>query len=175
MSRTKIDFSRHEVKVTEYDGVLIHKFSLPNTIERSVTFINTCGVMTVTGDFGNWVFDREFHPSKGGKVSNSYWDEKLQIASESQKSHEYCPKETLRLIRNLRDECDEYFGRSLTEEETEWFEDLENNVTDRLEYEYVAYRNKPSIVEYEWVPYGKSRHVWLDAVYDAFDAMCEKL
>lgn len=174
-NRTNIDFSKHEVTVIKHDGVLIHKFARPNTINKSITFINTCGVCTVTGDFGNWVFCREFHPSKGGSVSDSYWDEKLEIASESQKSHEYCPDETRRLIKEFREEFKDSYGREPNEEEKEWFEDLEQDVDNKFEYEYVAYRNNPSTVEDEWIPYGKARHVWLNAVYDGFDALCEKL
>jgi hypothetical protein len=61
--RTKIDFSEHELKITQLEGVLIHEFKRPDTRNCMLVFINTCGVMTVTGDFGNWVFCREFHPS----------------------------------------------------------------------------------------------------------------
>ena len=35
----------------------------------------------VTGDVGNWMFCREFHPSSKGHVSDYYWVEKLQMSS----------------------------------------------------------------------------------------------
>lgn len=175
MSRTTIDFSKHEITETKYPGVLIHKFALPHTTDYSVTFINTCGVLTVTGDFGNWVFCREFHPSPSGKVSDSYWDGKLRQASESQTSHEYCSETTLELIKEFINEFEDVFGRLPNEKETEWLDDLRYYVDDRVEYEYIAYRNLPIDMDYDYIPYGKARHVWLNAVYDAFDAMCEKL
>lgn len=175
MSRTTIDFSKHEITETKYPGVLIHKFALPHTIRNSVTFINTCGVMTVTGDFGNWVFCREFHPSPNGKVSDTYWDEKLRGSSESQTSHEYCPKTTLELIEEFVNEFENDFGRVPNEKETEWLDDLKYYVDDKLEYEYTAYRESPIDIDFEDIPYGKARHVWLNAVYDAFDSMCQKL
>lgn len=174
-NRTNIDFSKHEVTIIKHDGILIHKFAKPNIIEHSLTFINTCGVCTVTGDFGNWVFCREFHPSKGGRVSDGYWDEKLEIASESQKSHEYCPKETRELIVEFRSEYEDIYGEEPNAEVLEWLEDLENCADDKLEYENKAYRDTPIDIDYEYIPYGKARHVWLNAVYDGFDALCEKL
>lgn len=175
MSRTTIDFSKHEITETKYPGVLIHKFALPNTIEHSVTFINTCGVLTVTGDFGNWVFCREFHPSPSGKVSDVYWDGKLRQASESQTSHEYCSETTLALIEKFTEEFEDNFGREPNDREKNWIDDLKYYADDKSRYEQEAYANLPISMDYDDIPYGKVRHVWLDAVYDAFDAMCEKL
>jgi len=171
--RTKIDFTRHVVKVTETDSVSIHEFKRPETNNCMLVFINTCGVMTVTGDFGNWVFCREFIPSEGS-VSDGYWDEKLEIAS-VQKSHRYDADETLKQIYEFKKTFEESYGREMDEDEIDWVEQLENNVEDEHEYTYLAYREKPSDIDYENVPFGKKRHFWLDAVYDGFEAMCESL
>ena len=174
--RTTIDFSRHELKVTKLEGVLIHEFKRPDTINCMLVFINVGGVMTVTGDFGNWVFCREFHPSASNKhgVSDDYWDEKLEISS-VQKSHKYDAKQTTLLINEFKESFQDAYGREMTEDEIDWIEQLENNVGDEYEYVHLAYVETPSTIDYESVPFGKKRHVWLNAVYDGFDAICEKL
>ncbi len=46
--RTKFDFSRHEVKVTKLEGVLIHEFKRPDSYNGSLIFINTCGIMSIS-------------------------------------------------------------------------------------------------------------------------------
>lgn len=172
--RTKIDFSQHELSITKTEDVAIYKFKKPDTIYCMLVFINAGGVLTVTGDFGNWVFCREFHPSadEDSGVSAGYWDEKLQISS-VQKSDKYDVEETLKSIQEFKKDFFDYYGREMNEEEIDWIEQLENNVDDEFEYQYLAYREKPSSIDYESVPYGKKRHFWLDAVYDGFDAMCE--
>ena len=175
-SRTDIDFSKHELKVTQYEGVLIHEFKKPGTRHDMLVFINTCGVMTVTGDWGNWVFCREFHPSTGkdSGASGSYWDEKLRTSSE-QESHKYDAEETFKLIKYFRKSFKYIFGRIMNDEELEWVNKLEYCSDNEYEYTYVAFREKPSSIDYEYVPFGKKRHFWLDAVYDGFDAICNLL
>jgi len=174
--RTSVDFSKHELKITQLDGVLIHEFKRPDTNMYRLVFINTCGVMTVTGDFGNWVFCREFHPSgdNDSGVSSMYWDGKLQIHS-VQESHRFDPERTLELIREFKDSFVDNYGREMDEDEMEWLERLEYNVNDEPEYIYTAYREMPSNMEYEDVPFVKVRHPSLNAVYDGFDAICQLL
>lgn len=173
--RTEIDFSKHELKITKLEGVLIHEFKKPDTCECMLVFINTCGVMTVTGDFGNWVFCREFHPSgKEEGISRGYWDEKLEIAS-VQKPSKYDEEETLSCLNEFKESFSDSYGREMSEEELEWVDQLENNVDDEFEYTHLAYRDKPNDIDYESVPFGKKRHFWLDAVYDGFEAICAVL
>jgi len=174
--RTNIDFSRHELKVTQFDGVLIHEFKRPDTRNCILVFINTAGVMTVTGDFGNWVFCREFHPSANNEhgVSAGYWDEKLEISS-VQKSDKYDTEQTTLLIKEFKETFEDSYGREMNEEEIDWIEQLENNVDDEHEYIYLAFREKPNTIDYESVPFGEKRHFWLEAVYDGFDAICQTL
>lgn len=171
---TGVDFSKHELKVTELDGATIYDFNKPNTRINGLTFINARGVCTVTGDFGNWVFCREFHPSPGEGVSRGYWDEKLRIASE-QKSHEFDSDETNRLLGEFKNDFEDYIGRPMNDEEQDWYDDLCRAVFDKTDYIHVAYRENPSTIDYEYVPFGEKRHVWLEIVYDAFNAMCDQL
>lgn len=171
--RTKIDFSKHEFKTYEDKYVTIFELKLPNTRMNSIQYINCCGTMSVTGDFGNWIFCREFHPSSDGYVSAGYWDEKLQISS-VQESHEFDSDETNEQIEEFRTNyIDE--NEIVSDEIMEWLEDLEDNVWDKVDYINVAYRQKPDDVEYESVPFGKVRHIWLNYIYDGFDEMCERI
>ena len=64
--RTDMDWSGHELIITDTEGLLTHYLKKPGTLMNAVMFINTNGVLVVTGDYSNWMFDREFHPSKGG-------------------------------------------------------------------------------------------------------------
>ena len=143
---------------------------------QRIRFINSCGTLTVNGDFGNWIFCREFYPSKNGFVSRSYWDEKLQIAS-VQESHIFCSDETKKLLDEFIKKQQEYYqykGKEIPEEITEWFDSLDSALFDKIEYESVAYREKPSRFDYDDIPYGEKRHIWLDIVYDAFNELCKR-
>lgn len=176
MPRTDMDFSRHELTVTQLDGVLIHEFKRPNTRNCMLVFINCKGVMTVTGDLGNWVFCREFHPSPSetNVVSAGYWDEKLEISS-IQHAKKYDAEQTMKDIAEFEKDFEDNHGREMNEDEKDWVESLKNNVDDEHEYTYIAYRQKPDAIEYEDVPFGKARHFWLNCVYDGFDAICKLL
>mgnify|MGYP000915985701 CR=1 FL=1 len=172
--RTDVDYSRHVLKIRKLDGVLIHQFKRPNSMACSVVFINTCGVMTVTGDFGNWVFCREFHPS-GGKdamVSDGYWNEKARIHS-TQELGNYDSEATLEVINEFENEFSYGNGREMNEEEREWVEELKSNVDDEVEYANIAYRQHPSSIDIEDVPFAKKINPQLNCVYDAFDIICE--
>ena len=167
--RTNVDFSEHELHVKQYDTISIYHLKKPNTNSCNVKFIVGEGITTVTGDFGNWVFSREFHPLKNEKVSGSYWDEKLEIHS-IQKALIFDTDETLKEIENYRKSLEE-----IDEETEEWLDRLDNSVFDELEYKNVAFREKPSHIDYEQVPYGEIRHYSLNAVYDAFEYICSKI
>ena len=80
--RTKIDFSKHKYSVSRPDdNVAIYQLKIPGTRMHQFTFINACGILAVTGDYGNWIFCREFHPASKGFVSDYYWLEKLEAGS----------------------------------------------------------------------------------------------
>ncbi|MCM8532495.1 MAG: hypothetical protein NE330_15125 [Lentisphaeraceae bacterium] len=98
MKRTDIDFSEHEVIESLSTNAKIWTLKKLNTNIYSVTFINSCGVLAVTGDLGNWIFCREFHPSKDGKVSDYYWYEKLKISSQ-QDAKDFNEEETRKAIK----------------------------------------------------------------------------
>lgn len=171
--RTKFDFSKHEVLVTKTDDVLIHHLKLPGTVMDSVKFINTNGIMAVTGDYGNWIFCREFHPSGGnnGGVSDSYWLEKLKISS-CQNPYRYDSEATATEIREILNNPEE----ELTDEEKEYLQQGLREVDDELDYTYHAYRNTVGRwQDLEYVPHVKKLPAQLHYVFDAFDEICRRL
>lgn len=170
MKRTKVDFSNHELDIVENEHVLIHTLHKNNSNFLNVVFINCQGVLTVTGDFGNWVFCREFHPSADGFVSDGYWVQKLRMASE-QTSSQFDREETVKEIQEFRKDYED----DIPEEIAEWLKTLEYYSDDEIEYTYHAYREKPGDIDYESVPFGKKSHIRLEIVFDAFDAICDKL
>ena len=165
--RTHVDFSQHVVTVTKHEKTLIHEIAKPESSTHSVTFINTNGIMAVTGDFGNWIFNREFHPGISEFVSDTYWTQKLRVAS-SQDPYEFDPaKAKEQIVEILR-------TQTLTEEEESWIHSL-LSAADDGEYSYIAKAmDYPSSFESEMIPQGKIMKFWLEAVYDAFDEICKR-
>jgi hypothetical protein len=168
--RTGIDFSKHEVIVTKQDGLLVHYLKKPGTICDSIRFINTCGILAVNGDYGNWIFCREFHPIEEGAVSDGYWCEKLRIAS-TQDGVEYSPEKTQERIRQLLAEEEE-----LEPDEIEYLNQCLRLTDDEFQYTSYAYQQGPGrFGDGECVPLQKVLKPWLAAVFDGFDEICRRL
>lgn len=165
--RTKIDFSNHEVIITQFNGISIHTLKKIGTNQDIIIYLNACNVLSITGDYGNWIFCREFHPSPNGRVDSGYWDQKLEIAS-VQKAKAFDSDLTLSEIERVRKEYN-------SPDVLKWLDKLKCNVDDEFDYKTIAYREIPNEVDYLDIPYGKKRHYWLDAVYDGFEALCTKL
>ena len=173
-----IDFSKHIVLETHYKddntkhNLDIWDLKLPDSdYTHRVRFINSCGTLTVNGDFGNWVFCREFHPSNDDYASPGYWDEKLVISS-VQEAKKFDSKETFKEIEYYKEQ---YVNENTSQEELDWLEQLVYYSDDQVEYEYNAYREKPSDIDYDYIPYGKKRHIWLEIVYEAFNELCKRM
>lgn len=172
-----LDFSKHEMHVTQTDEVLIHHLKLKDTIHHNVKFINTNGILSVTGDYGNWIFCREFHPSSIDYVSAGYWCEKLRNSSE-QTGSEFCQKSTIKEIEELLDgELIEqgYEGEQL-EEMTEYLKGCLRHVEEgEFWYSAFAYAENPSFTDSEDVPFCKKLKPWLKYVFDAFNECCNRI
>lgn len=176
-NRTGIDFSEHELHITEQDGLLIHHLKKPNTYYECIKFINTNGIMAVTGDFGNWIFCREFHPSSEGGVSDMYWLEKLKIAS-SQEGEEFDSEATRKEIEDGIDHILEEYGYEgdTLKEAKEYYEYLLNYVDEsEWYYEANAYMDRPGFIDAEDVPNVKKTKIWLEIIFDGFDEICRRM
>ena len=174
--RTGLDFSKHEVFVSQQKGVLIHHIKKPGTIHDNIKFINTNGIMAVTGDYGNWIFCREFHPSIDGFVESGYWKEKLGIASTQQSSDYDSDGTRERLQEELDGGLEEYgyIGPKL-QQMKEYIEGCLQNVDDELDYLNFAHRELPWFCDHEQVIVVKITKPWLQCVFDGFDEICRRM
>jgi hypothetical protein len=173
--RTDFDFSEHELLIKESDGLLVHtlKHKDYNKMYR-FDFINTNGVMVVTGDYGNWMFCREFHPSPDGMVSDYYWCEKIKIAS-TQEPFEFDYEATEKEILEAINVEGGFEGDDL-EIMTEYYESLLDKVHEgEFYYEAYAYGEMPYLITSGCVPNNKKIKHWLLCVFDAFEEICSRL
>lgn len=178
--RTDIDFSKHIVLESHFknENHSLDVWDLKlndNSYYHRVKFINSCGVLTVDGDFGRWSFNREFHPSKNGYVSDYYWCEKLQIGSKQEYS-KYDSEKTKKELKNLiKSGLKEYGyeGNELTKLKED-FKELLDYVDDEIAYSNKAYRGT-EIYDYELIPFCKTIDNWLLAVFDAFEELCKRI
>jgi len=180
--RTNFDFSNHvhrvEIFKSEENEIRIDHFQVNRNSTYYIQFINTDRTLTVTGDFGNWVFCRPFHPSADGYVSDYYWIEKLKTYSE-QIAENYDGDETAKEIQKLIDTGLEDYGYEGDEliQAKEWYTDLLQYTDDKIDYEYHAYRyyDKPDFIDYEEIPYCEKINKRLLIIFDAFNEICFRL
>jgi hypothetical protein len=167
--RTNIDFSKHELQTISHEGVLIHVLKIPGTNMNCFRFINTQGILAVTGDYGNWIFCREFHPSKKERVSDGYWVEKLGISSE-QDGREWDEEGTKAQIKEMLYSEEYSFSGNIRD----YLYELLNHLDDgEQEYVQYAYWNNQGL-DYESIPFVKRIKYQLLGVFDAFDEICER-
>ena len=173
--RTKIDFSKHDVLVTKTDEVLIHYLRKPNTVCDSIKYINCGGILAVTGDYGNWIFCREFHPSKDGYVSDGYWHEKLRILS-TQDAMDFDGNATKESLQEKLNEYKNEQGEGADEDVIEYYEECMSKCDEHeLDYTHFAYREQPNGMDYDDVVLIKDYKYWLKAVFDGFDEICRRM
>lgn len=167
--RTGLDFEQHELRITEQDDLLVHYLRKPNTICDSVKFINTNGILAVTGDYGNWIFCREFHPGPNAGVSDGYWKEKLKISSCQEPAKYDADKTENEIKRRIsEDDCPASFK--------EYYQELLLQIGDgEINYMYHAFNDAPNGLDCEYIPLVKSVDHWLLCVFDAFDEICRRM
>jgi hypothetical protein len=174
-NRTGISFKKHKVLVTKNDNQLIYELKKPDTFMESIKYINTNGLLVVTGDFGNWVFCREFHPSANGYVSDGYWLEKLHTTS-SQDGQKYDSISTEKSIKKAIRELKHYgYSKSEYDQVKAYFQESLHYVYDELDYTHFAYREYPYFFEVENVVFDKQTKNWLRIIFDGFDEICKRI
>ena len=174
--RTNIDFSNHELLITKNELIKIHHLKQPNTMVDSIKFINTERILAVTGDYGNWIFCREFNPSHDGYVSDYYWLEKLKISS-SQEGTKFSGDKTKAEINDLIDKrVDDTWCPEHRDDAISYYKSLLDYVScGEHEYLEYAYNNYPDFMDYECVPIVNEIKYWLKAVFDGFEEICKRL
>ena len=169
--RTNIEFDRHQDIVTFEGTATVHHFKTPDSFIHSVKFINIHGVLVVTGDFGNWIFCREFHPSKDGSVSDMYWIEKAQISS-TQEPYRFDADTARKDIDELLSNQEDY---EWSDEAREWLKELKSAAEGGRHEYFVTGWEHPGDVDMENIPSGKRTNYQLEAVFDAFDEICRRM
>ena len=172
--RSGLEFEKHELTVTHTDEpnilITVHRLKKPDTFTESMKFINTNGVLVVTGDWGNWIFCREFHPGPKNGVSDGYWCEKLQIAS-SQEPYEY-DEDATRVGLNER-LCD---AEEPPDEKTkEYLLECLDRCGEEFYYLAWAHDNMPHGYDHEYVVNRRKIKPWLQVVFDGFDEICRRM
>lgn len=144
----------------------------------SIRFHNVDGVLLVTGDYGNWVFCREFVPSKEGGVSEYYWIEKLQINSR-QNGLRFCSDLTREALKKEIEHGLEDYGYKdeKLEEAKEFYTQLLDYCDNEHEYIYHAYYsyNNPGFLDSEEIPFIEVIDPQLQCVFNAFNEICKRL
>lgn len=169
--RTQRDWSKHELIITKNENVSVYSLKRPN--EFSVNFINTNGILAVTGDYGNWIFCREFHPEEDSHVSDSYWIQKLKISS-SQNPYIFDSAIAIEGIKNFEESF--LKEHEMSQEVEMWINDLKKSVYDEIEFLYILYKQRPiEIYDCEIVLKYKHLNSWLLYIFDAFDEICERM
>jgi hypothetical protein len=142
-----------------------------------IKFVNIEGALIVLGDYGQWMFCREFHPSSDGHVDDRYWIEKLEMYS-TQKASEYDSEATFKELEDgINGDLEEYgyIGDNL-EVMKEYYKNCQ--MYSDTEWEYVAFAHgddKPFIIEHDQVPFVQRTKQWLLIVFDGFDEICQRL
>jgi len=175
--RTTVNFDDHELNISKSEGLLIHDLKKPDSLMCRIKFVNIEGALIVLGDYGHWMFCREFHPSPDGHVDDHYWIEKLEMYS-TQKAREYDSEATFKELENgINGGLEEY---GYTDDDLEVMKEYYKNcqMYSDTEWEYVAFAHgddKPSLIEHDQVPFVQRTKQWLLIVFDGFDEICRRL
>ena len=137
--------------------------------------VNARGILAVTGDYGNWIFCREFHPSKKEFASDYYWLEKLKIHS-VQEGEEFDSEKTIKDIQEQLKDLEDYgyTDAQFAEVKEYLVECLRCADLTEQEYTSFAYNNYPSFLDPEDIPMCRSMVYRMFYILDAFDEMCRR-
>jgi hypothetical protein len=174
MPRQK-DFSKHEIKIYESEEIKKYELFIPGTSSYGIRFINTDGILAVTGDYYNWIFCQEFDPRLEREVSDYYWAQKLRLMSEQQ-SHEFSPDKTEEALKEAISEIEEGWDGDEAEELKEYYERCINNMcSSGEEYQNYALLWRPNFLDPSQIIYEKEIKWALQCVFDAFDEIINRL
>jgi hypothetical protein len=183
MNRTKYidcDFSEHKFYIHKTDDISVYHLKKDNTYWESIKYINTNGILAVTGDYGNWIFCREFHPGANEGASGHYWVEKLHISS-NQCGMEFDSEATKNIIKqrisDLEDGENDDYSDEIKAELIEYYNDECLDYVDCSDHEYTshAYMNHPYRMDTEDVPYCQDIKPWLKIILEGFNEMCRRI
>lgn len=180
--RTNTNFEKHKHRIQifkcEEEEIRVDHFQIEKSGCQYIKFINTSDSLTVTGDYGNWIFCRPFIPFPGSTVSEMYWIEKLQmysIQSFTEYDWDAINKEIDDLIDHRLEDIG-YEGKDI-EELKEWFRELREETDDEIAYLNKAFRDyyAPSCLDLEYIPTFKVMPIQLKIIFDAYEEISERM
>lgn len=170
------DWGKHkQVENTVFmDGkcVNMYTFADPETNNLAIKIINIEGLCVITGDLGNWIFDRCFHPIAGESVNVPYWLKKLRQNS-TQQPCDFDTKETIRQIDEKVKEIEETEHR-LQLDKLLYYNDCKMESDNEVTYMAAAI-NIPECMNNEDIVVGKILNPQLACIFDAFNEMCNRM
>jgi hypothetical protein len=177
---SEFDFSKHQLKIEHYEHITIHTLQTSeNSSIFKVRFMNIPSHLIIDGDFGSWMFCRNFYPN--GKYDDycqpSYWMEKLRMNS-SQDPAEFDKDETEKeLLEGINGGLEEYgYKGNELKEAISFFKFLQIYLDNEIEYKYMAFiEHIPSFMDCEQIPYVRTASPQLNIVFDAFNEICNRL
>jgi hypothetical protein len=177
--RTSVDFSKHTHTVEIYKcgvkEIRVDTLQFENSRENMVQFINTSETMSVTGDFGNWIFCRPFIPSSKNYVSSYYWIEKLRTLSEQKLDELDLEAISQKIEQELDHGLGEYgYTGDRLQEAKDWYSELLEHTDEEADYIEFIHRGYPELINIEDIPFYKKTPVWLNIIFDAFDEICDR-
>ena len=205
MPRVKMDWTKHQLNIKKGEFASIHELRKGDSKTERVVFTNIEDHLVVTGDYGQWVFTRNLHPFAGKELlSDHYWVGNLNTSFNDNKiGSEYSPELTSESIdesiNDIVEELKEYFNTEAIDypgddllgfidskewddefiekkmEEVEFFNYIQEHVTDELDYVYRAYRENPSSLDYEAIPFCREIIPQIKIIFDAFEEICRRL
>lgn len=177
-----IDFSEHSHRVEIFKNgdkeIRIDHLQKNDSRMEYIQFINTDEIMSVTGDYGNWIFCRPFIPSAEGKVSVGYWIEKLETYNELKLDKLDLDSIEVEIQELIDTGLEDYgYEGDKLEEAKEWFQELLEETSDELDYLHKAYRDyrKPNFIDYDMIPRTNEIPKRLLIIFEAFDEICNRL
>lgn len=181
--RTHINFSKHEhrreiFKSEDGNEIIVDHLQIGRSRCGYFKFINSNDNLSVTGDYGNWIFCRPFVPHPEESVSEGYWCEKLSIYS-IQEPYEYDADATRKSINKFIESGLEDYGYEdeELEEIKEWFTELLDCVDSEHEYlnKTVYNYDGPRSLDVDYIPHDKTMKPRLNYIFDAFEEICNRL
>jgi hypothetical protein len=175
-------FEQHTLTVNEYTTHLEHILKIGDRYSQSIKFINIDGKLLVTGDYGNYVFDRCFVPDADNEgVSVPYWLGKLRQNSCQKPCQDIDFEMTNEILaERIADLHVEAIGRGLTDEEqqeVDYYIDMINYGESNV-YMYVAeaINSKPDHLDSEALGFISYKlNPQIQVVFDAFNHICKLL
>lgn len=181
--RTRIDFSKHEhrreiFKSEDGNEIIVDHLQIGRNHCGYFKFTNSNNHLSVTGDYGNWIFCRPFIPHPEDTAEVYYWTEKLEIHSIQKPMSFDSDKTTIEINELIETGLEDYgYEGDDLEEAKEWFTELLEYVDEEREYINQAYYSgtMPSFLESELIPHSEVVNPRLNYIFDAFEEICDRL